>query len=182
MHTHNVMRGLRSLSANGLSNINKIHIHNLCHHCHIHNVFHFRTVHHLSFQVLFLFTNIQSLSISHFPFFSPSSLSSATFTVTLQTCTLSPSLSLSLYLQPRSPIYSLLLWTHLSLSVSLSLSLSIFYAHPTNNNMSYKFDYSSIHFYNITKIAELMKSMCVHTTCSVCIRNTSRVRTCHTQH
>ena len=148
MHTHNVMHmhGLRSLSANGLSNINKIHIHNLCHHCHIHNVFHFRSVHHLSFQVLFLFTNIQSLSISlsHFPSLSPSSLSSATFTVTLQTCTLSPFLSLSLYLQPRSPIYSLLLWTHLTLSVSLSLS--ILYAHPTNNNMSYKFDYSSIHF------------------------------------
>ena len=58
------MHGLRSLSANGLSNINKIHIHNLCHHCHIHNVFHFRSVHYLSFQVLFLFTNIQSLSIS----------------------------------------------------------------------------------------------------------------------
>ena len=66
MHIHNVMHmhGLKCLSANGLSNINKIHIHNLCHHCHIHNVFHFRSVHHLSFQVLFLFTNIQSLSIS----------------------------------------------------------------------------------------------------------------------
>ena len=60
MHTHNVMHmhGLRSLSANGLSNINKIHIHNLCHHCHIHNVFHFRSVHNL-FRY-----SIQSLSIS----------------------------------------------------------------------------------------------------------------------
>ena len=69
MHTHNVMHmhGLRSLSANGLSNINKIHIHNLCHHCHIHNVFHFRSVPHVSFQVLFTISFSVSLSIfSHF--------------------------------------------------------------------------------------------------------------------
>ena len=130
MHTHNVMHmhGLRSLSANGLSNINKIHIHNLCHHCHIHNVFHFRSVHNLSFQVLH--SKPIYISLSHFPSLSPSSLSSATFTVTLQTCTLSPSLSLSLYLQPRSPIYSLLLWTPTCLSVSLYLSIYFMRTQP----------------------------------------------------
>ena len=110
--------------------MNTIDIHNLCHHCHIHNVFHFRSVHHLAFQVFFLFTNIYKLSIfllSHFPglSLSPSSLSAATFTVTLQTCTLSPSLSVSLSLQPCSPLYSLLLWTPPS-SLFLSLSLSLF--------------------------------------------------------
>ena len=141
MHIHNVMHmhGLRSLSANGLSNINKIHIHNLCHHCHIHNVFHFISVHHLSFQVLFLFTNIQSLSIS------PSSLSSATFTITLQTCTLSP-LFLSRSIFSLAHLFTLFCCGPTCLFLFLSLSLSIFYAHPTNNNMSYKFDYSSIHF------------------------------------
>ena len=126
------MHGLKSLSAYGLSNINKIHIHNLCHHCHIHNVFHFRSVHHLSFQVLFLFTNIQSLyiyiyiSISFSVSLSLRPLSSATFTVTLQTCTISPSLSLSLSLQPRSPLYSLLLWTP-PLSFCFSLCLSLYF-------------------------------------------------------
>ena len=107
----------------------------MCHHCHIHNVFHFRSVHHLAFQVFFLFTNIYNLSIfllSHFTglSLSPSSLSSATFTVTLQTCTLSPSLSVSLSLQPCSPLYSLLLWTppsSLFLSLSLSLYLSLYF-------------------------------------------------------
>ena len=39
---------------------------------------------------------------------------------------------------------------------------------------TYKLDYNLMHFQDITRTYE-MESMCVHTTCSVCIRNTSRV-------
>ena len=38
---------VHTLSVDGLSQVNKIDIHNLCHHCRIHNVFYFRCVHHL---------------------------------------------------------------------------------------------------------------------------------------
>ena len=123
MHTHNVMHmhGLRSLSANGLSNINKIHIHNLCHHCHIHNVFHFRSVHHVSFQVLFTISFSVSLSIfSHFshihrhssdmytiPLSSSLTLSSASLTYLLSSV-VDPSVSfcfsISLYFMRTQPI------------------------------------------------------------------------------
>ena len=104
----------------------------MCNHCHIHNIFHFRSVHHLSFQVLFLFTNMHNLSIfllSHIPALSPTYLSSATFTVTLQTCTLSPSLSVSLSLFSLVHHFTLFYCgRHLALSLSLyfSLSLSLF--------------------------------------------------------
>ena len=118
------MHGLRSLSANGLSNINQIHIHNLCHHCHIHNVFHFRSVHHLSFQVLFLFTNIQSLfsvslSISIFSLFSHIHRhSSDMYTIPL---------SFSLALSSASLIYLLSSVVDPPVSFCFSLYLSLYF-------------------------------------------------------
>ena len=75
---------------------------------------------------LYLHSKPIYISQSHFSSLSPSSLSSATFTVTLQTCTLSHSLFLSLYLQPRSPIYSLLLWTS-PVSFCFYLYLSLYF-------------------------------------------------------
>ena len=92
----------------------------------------------LSFQVhssIFLFTNIHNLSISlrHSLVLSPIYLSpslSATFTVTLQTCKPSPSLSLAYSLVFTShphPLYSLRFWTQpVFLSPSPSPSLSFF--------------------------------------------------------
>ena len=148
MHTHNFMHmhGLKSLSANGLSNINKIHIHNLCHHCHIHNVFHFRSVHRLSFQVLFLFTNIQSLSISLY----------LIFRLSLRLLSLQPH-SPSLFRHVHYPPFFLALssasLTYLLSSVvdppvsfCFSLYLSLYFMRTQPIIMSYKFDYSSIHF------------------------------------
>ena len=87
-----------------------------------------------SFLHIFLFTNIHNLSISlpHSlalsPMYLSPPLSSATFTVTLQTCKPSSSLylaySLALINHPH-PLYSLLLWMQ-PLCLSLSLSLSFF--------------------------------------------------------
>ena len=89
-----------------------------------------------SFLHIFLFTNIHNLSISlpHSlalsPMYLSPPLSSATFTVTLQTCKPSSSLSLAHSLALIShphPLYSLLLWMQpLCLSLSPSLSLSFF--------------------------------------------------------
>ncbi|KAK2141613.1 hypothetical protein NP493_5183g00000 [Ridgeia piscesae] len=90
----------------------------------------------LSFRYILhiiLFTNIHNLSISlpHSlsslsPIYLSPSLSSDTFTVTLQTCKLSPSLSLAHSLALTShphPLYCLLFWTQ---PLCLSLSVSIF--------------------------------------------------------
>ena len=125
-------RRYHKLAADGLGQVNI----NLCHHSRIHNVIYFRCVHHLFlFRYILhilLFTNIHNLSIS-LPhslslsdiYLSPS-LSSDTFTVTRQTCQLSPSLSLAHSLALTShphPLYCLLFWTQ---PLCLSLSLSIF--------------------------------------------------------
>ena len=87
-----------------------------------------------SFLHIFLFTSIHNLSISlpHSlalsPMYLSPPLSSATFTVTLQTCKPSSSLylahSLTLISHPH-PLYSLLFWMQ-PLCLSLSLSLSFF--------------------------------------------------------
>ena len=90
---------------------------------------------------IFLFTNIHNLSISPphslalFPIYLSPSLSSARFTVTLQTCKLSPSLSLAHSLGLTShphPLYCLLFWTQ-RLCLSLSLSLLL---HPLSVTLS----------------------------------------------
>ena len=124
------------LSADGLSQVNKIDVHNLCHHCRIHNVFYFRcVVHHIvlffisfSSPTFIIYLSLYliiwlSLSLSYV---SLSPLSSATFTVTLQTCKPSSSLylahSLALINHPH-PLYSLLFWMQ---PLCLSLSLSLF--------------------------------------------------------
>ena len=87
----------------------------------------------------FLFTNIHNLSISlpHSlalsPMYLSSPLSSATFTVTLQTCEPSSSLylahSLALISHPHS-LYSLLFWMQ---PLCLSLSLSVFLPHVNSH-------------------------------------------------
>ena len=114
------MHGFTNLSADGLSQVNTIHILNLCNHCHVHNIFHFRCVHHLFLfryiLQLFLFTNIHSLPVS---ISLPHYLALSLF------------ISLPLSLQPRS----LSLFRHVhypaflsichSLSVSLSPSLAV---------------------------------------------------------
>ena len=43
-------------------------------------------------------------------------------------------------------------------------------------------EFNAILKYHKTSYTYEMESMCVHTTCSVCIRNTNRLWTCHTQH
>ena len=91
-----------------------------------------------SFLHIFLFTNIHNLSISlphslALSYVSLSPLSSATFTVTLQTCKPSSSLylahSLALISHPH-PLYSLLLWMQ---PLCLSLSLSLFLPHVNSH-------------------------------------------------
>ena len=99
-----------------------------------------------SFLHIFLFINIHNLSISlpHslalFPMYLSPPLSSATFTVTLQTCKPSSSLylahSLALISHPH-PFYSLLFWMQL-LCLSLSPSLSLFLPH-VNSHFSNKY-------------------------------------------
>ena len=95
-----------------------------------------------SFLHIFLFTNIHNLSISlpHSlalcPMYLSPPLSSATFTVTLQTCKPSSSLylanSLALISHPH-PLYSLLFWMQpLCLSLSLSLFLPQVNSHFSN--------------------------------------------------
>ena len=134
------MHGFTNLSADGLSQVNTIHILNLCHHCHVHNIFYFRCVHHLflfRYIQIFHFTNIFSLQVSislpHYLALSLFiSLSSAMFTVTIQTCTLSSlsfDISFSLYLSLcMSLCLSVCLSLSISVCVSLSLSLSLCHA------------------------------------------------------
>ena len=97
-----------------------------------------------SFLHIFLFTNIHNLSISlpHSLALSPMylslPLSSATFTVTLQTCKPSSSLylahTLALISHPH-PFYSFLFWMQ---PLCLSLSLSLFLPH-VNSHFSLSF-------------------------------------------
>ena len=106
-------------------------------HKYFHSIFHFRSVHHLSFQVLFLFTNIQSLSISLYLIFrlslrllslqphSPSLFRHVHYPPLFLSRSLF-SLALALSLQPRSPLYSLLLWTS-PISFCFSLYLSLYF-------------------------------------------------------
>ena len=133
----------------------------MCHHCHIHNVFHFRSVHHLAFQVFFLFTNIYNLSVfllSHFLGLSLRPLSLQPHSPSLFKHVHYPPLFLSRSLFSLAHHFTLFccgrhlaLSLSLSLSLSVSLSLPIFYAHPTNNDMSYTFDYTVQH---ISKISQ----------------------------
>ena len=97
----------RKVSADGLSQVNKIDIHNLCHHCRILNIFYFRCVHHL---VLFFIS-----------FSSPTFIIYLSLYLILWLSLLCISLPLSL--QPRSlSLFRYVNHPHLFISLTLSLS------------------------------------------------------------